>query len=477
MRTDRVPPRINAAKPSKPAMTSLTPSPGRPASLPAPNLESSADILARMERLYPDVIDLALDRVERLLEALGRPQDRLPGVIHVAGTNGKGSVIAFLKAMLEAAGKRVHVFTSPHLVRFHERIALAGPGGAEQITEDTLRDYLLRVEAANELEPITFFEITTAAAFLAFAEYPCDHVLLETGLGGRLDATNVIAKPALTVITPISRDHDRYLGSDVAKIAREKAGILKANVPCVVARQETSALDVIEARAGELDTPLLVQGEAWDAFEQQGRLIFQTDSELLDLPLPRLVGRHQIDNAGTALAAMRALTGEPITSTALSAGLKSARWPARLQNLSGSALIAHVAKGSQIWLDGGHNISAAQALARAMAEMEERAPQPLHLICGMMSGKDADGFFRHFDGLAQWAATVAVEGRDKSHGADELALIARGAGLDAYPAGGLVQALEASRSRAGEPVRILICGSLYLAGQVLGMLEEENPGA
>ncbi len=442
-----------------------------------PNLESSADILARMERLYPDVIDLALDRVERLLEALGRPQDKLPGVIHVAGTNGKGSVIAFLKAMLEAAGKRVHVFTSPHLVRFHERISLAGPGGAEQIGEAALRDYLLRVEAANGSQPITFFEITTAAAFLAFSEIPADHVLLETGLGGRLDATNVVAKPALTVITPISRDHDRYLGSGIGGIAGEKAGILKAGVPCVVARQETQALDVIEARAGELDAPLLVHGQAWDAFEQHGRLIFQTGTELLDLPLPRLVGRHQIDNAGTALAAMRALAGEPAASAALSAGLKSAQWPARLQNLTGSALQAHVAKDSQIWLDGGHNISAAEALAHAMAEMEERAPQPLHLICGMMTGKDADGFFRHFDGLAQWAATVAVEGRDKAYGADELAVIARGAGLDAHAAGSLVQALEASRMRADGPVRILICGSLYLAGQVLAMLEEENPGA
>lgn len=458
-------------------MTALTPSPGNPDHLPAPNLESSADILARMERLYPDVIDLALDRVERLLDTLGRPQDKLQGVIHVAGTNGKGSVIAFLKAMLEAAESRVHVFTSPHLVRFHERISLAGPNGAEHIGEDTLRDYLLRVEAANALEPITFFEITTAAAFLAFAEIPADHVLLETGLGGRLDATNVVPEPALSVITPISQDHDRYLGADIGKIAREKAGILRTGVPCVVSRQETPALDVIEARAKELDAPLLVQGQAWDAFEQQGRLIFQTDSELLDLPLPRLIGRHQIDNAGTALAAMRALAGGPITSTALSAGLKSAHWPARLQNLTGSALQAHVAEDSQIWLDGGHNISAAEALAHAMGEMEERNPQPLHLICGMMTGKDADGFFRHFDGLAQWAATLAVAGRDKSYGAGELAIIARGTGLDAHPADGLVQALEASSMRAEGPVRILICGSLYLSGQVLGMLENENPGA
>ncbi|MCH8238572.1 MAG: bifunctional folylpolyglutamate synthase/dihydrofolate synthase, partial [Proteobacteria bacterium] len=387
-------------------MTSLTPSSGQADRACVANSEPSADILARMERLYPEVINLALDRVERLLEALGRPQDKLPGVVHVAGTNGKGSVIAFLKAILEAAGERVHVFTSPHLVRFHERIALAGAHGAEQIGEQTLSDYLRRVEAANGAEPITFFEITTAAAFLAFAEIPADYVLLETGLGGRLDATNVIEKPALTLITPISRDHDRYLGSELGQIAHEKAGILKPGVPCVIARQESAALEVIEARAKKLGAPLLAHGEAWDAYEQHGRLIFQTGSGLRDLPLPRLLGRHQIDNAGAALAAIDALAGDSIADAALAAGLKAACWPARLQNLTGSALQAHVGNGTQIWLDGGHNVSAAQALAHAMAEMEERAPQPLHLICGMMTGKDAAGFFRQFKGLAEWAATI-----------------------------------------------------------------------
>jgi dihydrofolate synthase/folylpolyglutamate synthase len=405
--------------------------------------ETSAGILARLEHLYPEVIDLSLDRVNRLLDALGKPQDRLKGVVHVAGTNGKGSTIAFLRAILEAAGKRVHVFTSPHLVHFHERISLAGPRGAEQISEVDLCSYLLRVEKANGAEPITFFEITTAAAFLAFSETPADYVLLETGLGGRLDATNVVDKPALTLITSISQE----------------------------------ALQVIEARARELDAPLIAQGEAWDSFEQHGRLVFQTDNSLLDLPLPRLPGRHQIDNAGTALAAVRALGEERVGEAALSAGLKSARWPARLQQITDSVLQAHIPEGSEIWLDGGHNASAAQVLAHAMAEMEERVPQPLHLICGMMTGKDASAFFKHFSGLAQWTATIPVEGKDKAHGADELARIAVGAGLDAQAEEGLIQALEASRARTQGPVRILICGSLYLAGQVLELLEKKNSGA
>ena len=457
-------------------MTSLTPSTGQPEPSPVRPFESSTEILARMEKLSPEVIDLSLDRVTRLLEALGNPQDRLKGVVHVAGTNGKGSVIAFLKAILEAAGHRVHVFTSPHLVRFHERIALAGPRGAQQISEHDLCEYLLRAEAANGGKEITYFEITTAAAFLAFAETPADYVLLETGLGGRLDATNVVHHPALTVITPVSLDHDRYLGSMLPEIALEKAGILKTGVPCILARQEEAVFTAIEERARALDAPLIAHGQVWDAFEQQGRLLFQTDSSLLDLPLPRLPGRHQIDNAGTALAAVRALAGDTINEDALSAGLKAARWPARLQNLTDSPLNAHIAKGSEIWLDGGHNASAAEALARSMAEMEERVPQPLHLVCGMMTGKDAHAFFRHFSTLAEWAAMIPVPGREKAYDPAELAGIARETGLDASAETGLTAALQASRARADGPVRILICGSLYLAGAVLEMLEKKNPG-
>lgn len=458
-------------------MTALTPTAGQPEQRPVPAAETSETILARLATLHPEEIDLSLDRVKRLLDALGNPQDELKGVVHVAGTNGKGSVIAYMKAILEAAGKRVHVFTSPHLVRFHERIALAGPYGATLISEADLCDYLYRVEAANQGQPITFFEITTAAAFLAFAENPADYVLLETGLGGRLDATNVVDHPALTVIMPVSHDHERYLGPTLEGIAREKAGILKRGVPCILARQEPEVLDVIEARAGELDVPLIACGQAWDAFEQQGRLVFQTESSLLDMPLPRLAGRHQIENAGAALAAVNALAGDNVTQMAMSQGLTTANWRARLQNLTDSLLAEHVVDGTEIWLDGGHNESAGRVLARAMAEMEERMPRPLHLVCAMMTGKDASAFFRNFSTLAEWAAIVPIEGKENAYGVEELAGIARNAGLDAQVEKSVVSALSASRERADGPVRVLICGSLYLAGQIVEMLEKENPGA
>lgn len=458
-------------------MTSLTPSAGRGAAPAVATAESSSNILKRMESLHPEVIDLTLTRVKRLLADLGSPQDQLNGVIHVAGTNGKGSVVAYLKAMLEAAGRRVHAFTSPHLVHFHERIALAGTHMADRISEKDLRKYLRRAEDANAGESITFFEITTAAAFLAFADNPADYVLLETGLGGRLDATNVIDRPTLTVITPVSHDHERYLGSELAEIAAEKAGILKQGVPCIVGRQPPEAYETIARRAHELGAPIIDQGQAWDAFEQQGRLVFQTDTSLLDLPLPRLVGRHQIDNAGIALAAASALDDREIDEVALARGLKTARWPARLQQLTHPALQRHVMSGSEIWLDGGHNESAAEALARAMAEMEERVPRPLYLICGMMTGKEPADFFRHFAGLAKGAATIAVPGKDKAFGAEELADIACAAGIDAHPEADFVTALKASRDPGNEPARILICGSLYLAGHILGALQNENPGA
>lgn len=427
----------------------------------------SAAILRRMERLYPTEISLGLDRVLRLLEALGSPHKALPQVIHVAGTNGKGSVLAYLKAMLEAAGERVHVFTSPHLVRFHERISLSGPDGARHIAEPVLAALLERVEEANAGEPITFFEITTAAAFLAYAENPADYLLLETGLGGRLDATNVVDCPAATVITPVSHDHAQHLGDTLAKIASEKAGILKPGAPGIIARQETEALEAIEARAAEIGAPLIEQGRDWDAYEQHGRLIFQTGEALIDLPPPRLMGRHQIDNAGTAIAAIRALPDRPGSEAALAAGLQSASWPARLQRLSEGPLLAHVRPGSEILLDGGHNPAAGVALARAMADLEERLPRPLHLICGMMGTKDAIGFLSPFAGLAESVITVPVPGREAAQDPAALAETARAQGLKAMPARSVPEALEMSRSFHKGPVRVLICGSLYLAGDVL----------
>jgi dihydrofolate synthase/folylpolyglutamate synthase len=430
-----------------------------------------ADILTRFERLHPKSIDLSLDRVHRLLEALGDPHEKLPPVIHVAGTNGKGSVIAYLRAILEAAGRRVHVFTSPHLRRFNERVQLAGKNGARPIGDAALLDVLMRAEAANADQPITFFEITTAAAFLAFAETPADYVILETGLGGRLDATNVIAKPKLTAITPISIDHTSFLGETLAAIAAEKAGILKKGVPCIVSQQADEVMAVIEQRAHELKAPLMTAGQQWDAYEQHGRLVFQDGRELLDLPLPRLNGSHQIGNAGTAIAITRALEDAGLDESHLAQGLSRASWPGRLELLSQGPLHEHAPLSSEIWLDGGHNPGAAEVLARAMADLEDRVPRPLFLIVGMMSTKDAPRFLDYFENLASFVVTVAIPGQPNAYTSDELCAIARHKGFVAEPADSMEEALELCAQEAEDPVRILITGSLYLAGHILDLQE------
>jgi dihydrofolate synthase/folylpolyglutamate synthase len=430
-----------------------------------------ADILTRFERLHPKSIDLSLDRVHRLLEALGKPHEKLPPVIHVAGTNGKGSVIAYLRAILEAAGKRAHVFTSPHLRRFNERIQLAGKNSARPIGDAALLDVLTRTEAANGNQPITFFEITTAAAFLAFAETPADYVILETGLGGRLDATNVIAKPKLTAITPISIDHTSFLGETLAAIAAEKAGILKKGVPCIVSQQADEVMAVIEQRAHELKAPLITAGQQWDVYEQHGRLVFQDGRELLDLPLPRLNGSHQIGNAGTAIAITRALEDAGVDESHLAQGLSRASWPGRLELLSQGPLHEHAPLSSEIWLDGGHNPGAAEVLARAMADLEDRVPRPLFLIVGMMSTKDAPRFLDYFENLASFVVTVAIPGQPNAYTSDELCAIARHKGFVAEPADSMEEALELCAQEAEDPVRILITGSLYLAGHILDLQE------
>ncbi len=424
-------------------------------------------LLARFEKLHPKSIDLSLGRVERLLNALGNPHRRIPPVIHVAGTNGKGSAVAFLKGMLEAAGYRTHAFISPHLRRFHERIMLTSPGGARPIGERHLANILSRAEAANGGEPITFFEITTAAAFLAFAENPADIVLLETGLGGRLDATNVIGEPLATILTPISLDHCSYLGDTIEAIAFEKAGILKRGRPAIVSRQAEGALGVIDERAGAIGAPVIAADRNWDVFEQQGRLIFQDEDCLLDLPLPRLFGRHQLENAGTAIAAARRLEGFHISEEAIAKGLTTAVWPARLERLSPGKLHELTPPGSEIWVDGGHNPAAGEAVARALADLEERVPSPIHLIVGMLSTKDAGGFLRNFQGLTELAATIQIPGQVNAYRAEDLATIAHREGITANPAGSLEAAFENSRKLARGPVRIMVTGSLYLAGQVL----------
>jgi dihydrofolate synthase/folylpolyglutamate synthase len=430
-------------------------------------MASSDTLLERLKKLHPQSIDLSLGRIERLLARLGHPEEKLPPVLHVAGTNGKGSFLAFTRAVAEALGKGVHVYTSPHLVNFHERIVLAGPHGSAPIAEDLLVDCLARAEAANDGELITLFEITTAAAFLAFAETPADILLLETGLGGRLDATNVVEKPLLTAITPVSIDHVSFLGETLVEIAGEKAGILKAGVPCIVGRQAPEAFTVIERRAEEIDVPLHVAGRDFDMYEQHGRLIFQTPSRLLDLPLPRLNGRHQIDNAGTAIAAASLLFGDALTTRALEQGMTRAEWPARMERLATGGLHAYVADGTELWLDGGHNAAGGQVIAHALAELDERVPRPVHLVYGMMETKDAHAFIAPFKGLIERIYTVPIPDEPNAFDAETLAEIARAEGFDVIAADSVPDALLKSQTALKGPGRVLICGSLYLAGHVL----------
>lgn len=446
-------------------MTQLPHSAGRARA--RPRQTSSDTLLESLKRLHPQSIDLSLGRIERLLAKLGNPQDRLPPVVHVAGTNGKGSTQAFLRAIAEGLGKGVHVYTSPHLVNFHERVVLAGPHGGRPIDEDFLVDCLTRAEDANDGELITLFEITTAAAFLAFAEEPADLLLLETGLGGRLDATNVVKKPLLTAITPVSIDHVSFLGETMAEIAGEKAGILKPGVPCVVGKQERQAFETIERRAAEVGAPLYVSGRDFDAFEQHGRLIFQTEERLLDLPLPRLAGRHQIDNAGMSIAEASIVFGEALTERALEYGLTHAQWPARMERLPVGALHALVGEGTEIWLDGGHNAAGGQVTAHALAELDERLARPVHLIWGMMETKDAHAFIAPFKGLVERVYTVPIPEEPNAFGSAALAEIAKAEGFDVVAAESVQASLLQSQATVKGPARILICGSLYLAGHVL----------
>ena len=426
-------------------------------------------ILARLLALHPKRIDLSLDRMWRVLDALGHPERRLPPVIHVAGTNGKGSTIAFARAMLEAAGRRVHVYTSPHLVRFNERFRLAAPGCGKLVTDEDLVAALSECESANGNAPITVFEIETAAAFLLFSRHPADVLLLEVGLGGRLDATNVIDKPLVSVITPVSLDHAEYLGDNLTSVAAEKAGIIKRNVPLVVAPQPPQALDVIERRAVSLRAPLHVAGQQWNAHQEHGRLVYQDDDGLLDLPAPKLPGRHQFDNAALAIAALRAAR-EPLPLAAFETGLTRAEWPARLQLLSQGLLAALAPAGSELWLDGGHNPDGARAIAAALGDFEERVPRPLVLVVGMLATKDCEGFLRNFSGLARRLIAVPIPRQEKTIPPETIAGTARAVGIPAESRDDLNGALAAiARLGLDPPPRILITGSLYLAGEVLAL--------
>ncbi len=405
--------------------------------------------------LHPKVMDLVLDRVWRLLAALDNPQDRLPPVIHVAGTNGKGSTQAMIRAGLEQSGAKVHAYTSPHLARFHERIRLAG----DLISEDALTEVLDRCYAANGGEPITYFEITTVAALLAFAETPADYCLLEVGLGGRLDATNVISDPAVTIITPVDLDHQQFLGDTLTQIAGEKAGIIKQGVPCVVGPQHEESLDVIEAVATRLQAPLAVYGQHWHVSTERGRLIYQDETGLLDLPMPALPGAHQVMNAGGAIAALRLLGRD---DAACEAAMTDVSWPARMQHLRQGALV-DLAAPAELWMDGGHNPAAGHALA---ATLRAQPPRPTHLICGMLNTKDISGYMAPLADVAESLHALSIPGEQATLPAEDTAAAAAAAGLPSYVAPDLRHAI-AKITQDTPNARILICGSLYLAGHVM----------
>ena len=423
-------------------------------------------LLDRIAARRPRVIDLSLDRVFAALSRLGDPHQHLPPVFHVAGTNGKGSTVAFLRSVLEAAGKSVHVYTSPHLVRFNERIVVAG----REIGDDALIDALERCDRAIGGDRLTYFETTTCAALLAFAETPADYAVIEVGLGGRLDATNVFERPLASLITPVDLDHQQFLGDTLALIAGEKAGILRSGAPAVIGVQAPEAMATIEARAEEIGAPLFAFARQWQVYAEHGRLIYQDEAGLCDLDPPRLPGDHQIANAGLAVAALRA-AGLRIADGVVSRGLSAARWPGRLQRLTRGPIVDLAAGllGAQpeIWLDGGHNPHAGRAVAAAVAGFEERNAKPLIMISGMQANKDAEGYFAAFAGLAAKLYAVAADHQGVAPAA-EAAAAARAAGLDVEVAGTVETALRrACAGKADEPPRLLISGSLYLAGEIL----------
>jgi dihydrofolate synthase / folylpolyglutamate synthase len=433
-----------------------------PAARSAPSLD---ELIARLSALHPKRIDLGLERMHRLLARLDRPENKLPPVIHVAGTNGKGSTVAYLRAILEAAGLRVHVYTSPWLVRINESFRLAG----KLVGDVELRAAFTHVERVNEGEPITFFEAKTAAGFLMFANHPADVLLLEVGLGGRLDSTNVIEAPLASVITPISMDHIEFLGDTLTAIAGEKAAIIKRGVPAISAEQHPEAMTVIEAQARRQRAPLHAAGQQWHVSVERGRLVYQDERGLMDLAAPRLFGRHQFDNAGLAIATLRAIESFRLPQAAYE-GIVNAEWPARMQRLSSGRLMELGPQGCEIWLDGGHNAEGGRVAAAALGDLEERVSRPLVVIAGMMANKDARAFLANFAGLTRHIVAVAIPDQDNAMPPDQLADAARALNMRVEISESVEAALREIAKLAYEmPPRILIAGSLYLAGHVLAL--------
>jgi dihydrofolate synthase/folylpolyglutamate synthase len=427
--------------------------------------DSLGDVIARLSALHPKRIDLSLDRMHRVLARLDRPEKKLPPVIHVAGTNGKGSTVAYLRAILETAGLSVHAYTSPWLVRINECFRLA----SQLVGDDELQAALEHVEQANAGEPLTFFEAKTAAGFLLFARHRADVLLLEVGLGGRLDSTNVVETPLASVIAPVSMDHTEFLGDTLTSIAGEKAAIIKRNVPAVSAEQHPEAMEVIEQQARRMRAPLHAAGREWHVNVERGRLVYQDERGLMDLPAPKLFGRHQFDNAGLAIATLRAIDTIRLGHAAYE-GIVNAEWPARMQRLASGKLIEQGPQGCEIWLDGGHNAEGGRVAAAALGDLEERVSRPLVVIVGMMGNKDAGAFLANFAGLTRHIFAVEIPGQDNAMPQDRLADAARAVGMRVERAGSVEAALRGIANLAYEvPPRILITGSLYLAGHVLAI--------
>jgi dihydrofolate synthase/folylpolyglutamate synthase len=428
------------------------------------------DVIARLSALHPNRIDLGLDRMHRVLERLDHPERKLPPVIHVAGTNGKGSTLAYLRAILEAAGLRVHAYTSPYLVRINECVRLGRAGCGVLAGDDELTAALEHCERVNAGAPLTFFEAKTAAAFYLFAQHPADVLLLEVGLGGRLDSTNVVDAPLATVFAPVSMDHTEFLGDTLAAIAGEKAAIIKRNAPVISAEQAPEAMVVIEQQAKRQHAPLHAAGEQWHVGVERGRLVYQDDRGLMDLAAPKLFGRHQFDNAGLAIATLRAIDAFRIGHAAFEAGIVNAEWPARMQRLSCGALLQMGPRGCEIWLDGGHNPEGGRVAAAALGDLEERVSRPLVVITGMMGNKDATGFLANFAGLTRHIMAVGIPGQDNAMPPERLADAARSLGMRVEISESIEAALRTLAQLAYEvPPRILITGSLYLAGHVLAL--------
>ncbi len=428
---------------------------------------NSAQLIEQLMTAHPKGYDLSLGRISRLLSALGNPQDAMPPIIHVAGTNGKGSTIAMMRAMLEANGLKVHVHSSPHLVSWHERYRIGANGGGQFVDDEKFSRAILRAKAANGEDVVTVFEILTAVMFLLFSENPADVALVEVGLGGRLDATNVIKNPLATVFTSISLDHQSYLGDRLELIASEKAGIIKPKRPVIVAEQPDAVLDVLERKARQMRSPVFIHGQHYSAQAENDRMAYQDEDSLLDLPLPRLAGLHQISNAATAIATLRQCNFN-LPVEAIEQGLKNTYWPGRLQRLDQGNLVSMAGDETEIWLDGGHNPDAGTAAAIFMAGLEERAPKKLMLISAMLTTKDAGRYFSQFSDIASKVYTIPVASSDAGFAPDELANIVLKNGIPCQSEISLQNALRQARTDAGnEPLRILICGTLYLAGDAL----------